>query len=177
MFCSAIPTWMKRSGKRSAKKLTMVDSVRSPTSTTMRGSCSPRSTSARPKPSRVFFISVFSGSVMVATLMRSSTPGAGVRARPVPFLVSSREQPRRPLGVCRAELLQRLLGLVGLRGLAVPAVVVRHVRDPLAHHRVRQDHARRSLVGARLRERTQDRLHVVPVALDHVPVERPPFVG
>jgi hypothetical protein len=64
--------------ERSAKKCTMVDSLRSPTSTTMRGSCSPRSTSARPKPSRVFFISTFSGSVMVATLtvgrLRASRP-------------------------------------------------------------------------------------------------------
>jgi len=58
MFCSATPTSMKRSGKRSAKKLTIVDSVRSPTSTTMRGSRAPRSTSARPNASIKMPISI-----------------------------------------------------------------------------------------------------------------------
>src|SRR5262249_11001744 len=166
--------WMKRSGKRSAKKLTMVDSVRSPTSTTMRGSCSPRSTSARPKPSRVFFISVFSGSVMVAVVMRSSLArkgGSGSRG------TSSGQEPRRPLGVGGAELLQRLLRLVGLGGLAVPAVVVRHVRDSLAHHGVSHDQAPRALVSADIREAAQDARHVVPVVPYPVPVDRPPLVG
>src|SRR6266542_829036 len=115
--------------KRSAKKLTMVDSVRSPTSTTMRGSRSPRSLSARPKPSRVFFISTFSGSVMVAALMRVS--GRSVAGD---MGASVRQQPHGPLGVGRAELAQRLLRLIGLGGLAVPAVVVGHVRHALPHH-------------------------------------------
>src|SRR6266850_740580 len=160
MFCSAIPTWMKRSGKRSAKKWTMVDSLRSPTSTTMRGSCSPRSTSARPKPSRVFFISTFSGNVMVMVMT-----------------ASVRQQPRRPLGVAGAEFAERLLRLIGLGGLAVPAVVAGHVRDALAHHGVREDDAGPPLELARGLEGAQHRFDVVSGALDHVPVERAPLVG
>src|SRR6266536_2859091 len=146
---------MKRSGKRSAKKLTMVDSVRSPTSTTMRGSRSPRSTSARPKPSRVFFISTFSGSVMVAALMRVS--GRSVAGD----MLSVGEQPRGPLGVGRAELAQRLLRLIGLGGLAVPAVVVGHVRHALPHHGVGLDHAGHGAMRARRGEGAQDVAHVV----------------
>src|SRR5262245_58219584 len=160
MFCSAIPTSMKRSGKRSAKKCTIVDSARSPTSTTMRGSCSPRSTSARPKPSRVFFISTFSGSAIVMVM------GASVG-----------EQPGRPFGVAGAQLLQRHFRLVHLGRLAVPAVVVRHVRHALPHHGVGEDHARLAPVRARGGERLEQRGNVVARALDHVPVERAPLVA
>src|SRR5947209_14009470 len=111
MFCSATPTSMKRSGKRSAKKLTIVDSVRSPTSTTMRGSRSPRSTSARPKPSRVFRISTLGGREIVEDTGSAFQEALG------------------PFGVGRAELLERHLGLLHLGRLAVPAVVVGHERD------------------------------------------------
>src|SRR5262245_20203316 len=144
---------MNRSGKRSAKKLTMVDSVRSPTRTTMRGSCSPRATSARPKTSRVFFISTFWGSVMVA-------------------VTSVSQQPRGPLGVRGAELLEGGLRLVRLGGFPVPVIIVGHVRDSLAHHGVGQNHARLAAVRPRRGESAQDVVHVVTVALDRVPAER-----
>src|SRR5690242_6825935 len=159
MFCSAMPTWMKRSGNRSAKKLTIVDSLRSPTSTTMRGSRSPRSTSARPKPSRVFFISTLGGSE-IAVVMGSAV-----------------EQPLGPRGVRGAELLERGLGLLGLGRLAVPAIVVGHERDALAHDGVGEDHGGLAAVTARLLERAQDRGHVVTVAFEHVPLEGAPLVG
>src|SRR5262245_44329537 len=52
MFPSAMPTWKKRSGKRSAKALVLVELARSASSTTMRES-SPRRARARPKATRV----------------------------------------------------------------------------------------------------------------------------
>src|SRR5262245_8121620 len=124
----------------------MVDSLRSPTRTTMRGSSSPSLTSARPKPSRVFFISTFSGS-WIATVM----------------IVSAAEQALGPLGVARAELAQSGFGLVHLGRLAVPAIVVGHVGDPLAHHGVGENHARLTLMAAGGGEGAQDVVHVVAV--------------
>src|SRR6185503_621121 len=130
---------MKRSGNFSAKKWTMVDSARSPTSTTMRGSLSPSATSARSKPSRVFFISTFSGSVIVAVIVRDRPFGFRPMVRAANSVL---EQSLGPLGVAGAQLLQPLLALLGLGGLAVPAIVVCHVADAVAHDGVREQQAR-----------------------------------
>src|ERR1700675_3695057 len=137
MFCSAMPTSMKRAGKRLAKKLTMGDSLRSPTITTMRGSRSPSSTSARPKPSRVFFISTFAGREMVAAMGSAFHEALG------------------PLGVRRAEFPQRHFGLFHLGRLAVPAEIVGHVRHALAHDGVGQDDGRLARVLARPAQRLE----------------------
>ena len=59
----------------------------------------------------------------------------------------------------------------------MPAVVVGHVRDPLPHHRVREQHARPALVRARGGESFEDRLVVVAVDLDHIPIECAVLVG
>src|SRR5438552_9407966 len=170
MFCSATPMSKKRSGKRSAKKLVMVDSTRSPTSTTTLGFFSPSSTSAWPKPSRVFRVSTFrmafsSCSGDMGSFAAALRPGSSVR-----------EQPRRPFGVRRSQLLQRDFRLLHLGRHPVPAVVVLHVAHALAHHRAEENDRRLAAGPARLRKRLQDRRHVVPVGVDHVPVEGPVFV-
>src|SRR5262245_13458959 len=152
MFCSATPIWKKRSGNFCAKKCVIVDSERSPTSTHTLGFSSPSSTSARPKPSRVFFMATGSARVMFMTgASRSSL------------------HPRFPGVVGGAELDQGALALVLLGRLAVPVVVVLHEGDVLAHDRAREHHGGLALHRARLVIGANQRRNVMSVHLDGVP--------
>ena len=68
------------------------------------------------------------------------------------------------------ELVQRLLGLLLRRRLAVEAEAALHERDAAALLRLADDRGR-AVEGAAALERLDDRLHVVAVDLDRVPAE------
>src|SRR5436190_7240708 len=154
--CSAIPTWKKRSGKRSAKRWRSVYLPRSAVSPTMRGFRSAARTRAWPK-----------GAVAVAREPEVSlerivpvTPGAGV-VRSV------------------TGGLQFLPGEVPLAGLDSDEVVLLAAlerRHAFPQQGVEDDGVGPALVELRALEGFHDRPAVVPGDPDRVPAEGRPLV-
>src|SRR5437899_2304045 len=90
MFPSAMPSWKKRSGYRSAKALVLVELARSASSTTIRSSVAPRRASARPKATRV-------ASAMARDLLEGARRLLGGGGLPVPRRLPLHE--RHPLAL------------------------------------------------------------------------------
>src|SRR5947199_3975530 len=96
MFPSAMPSWKKRSGYRSAKALVLVELARSASSTTIRSSVAPRRASARPKATRV-------ASAMVRDLLQGARRLLGGGGLPVPRRLPLHERDPLPLHGVREE--------------------------------------------------------------------------
>src|SRR3989442_10537497 len=90
MFPSAMPSWKKRSGYRSANALVLVELARSASSTTIRSSVAPRRASARPKATRV-------ASAMPRDLLEGARRLLGGGGLPVPRRLPLHE--RHPLAL------------------------------------------------------------------------------